>query len=204
MVLPRKPAIAALTMGVLVTLGVIRTADLFWRRAEAVRVAEARAGNLASILSEYLRGTFSAGDAALRQLSLHSQRIGGPGAPDADWAPSLASARAGLSGAGSISITDAAGVIRHSTQPLMIGQSRRDQYVFQRLAADPSDAVVVNPPFLSLSEPKQFVIPVGRRLTTKDGAFDGLVAITFTPAALREFFGTIDDPVELERDAHVA
>jgi signal transduction histidine kinase len=192
MVLPRKPVIAALTMGVLVMLGVIRTADLLGRRAEVVRVAEARAGNLASILSEYLRGTFSAGDASLRQLSLHSQRIGGPGAPDADWAPSLASARAGLRGAGSISITDATGVIRHSTQPLMIGQSRRDQYVFQRLAADPSDAVVVNPPFLSLSEPKQFIIPVGRRLTTKDGAFDGVVAITFTPAALRAFFRTID------------
>ena len=192
MVLPRKPVIAALTMGVLVTLALFRTADLLWRRAEVVRVAEARAGNLASILSEYLRGTFSAGDASLRQLSLHSQRIGGAGAPDADWAPSLASARAGLRGAGSISITDATGVIRHSTQPLMIGQSRRDQYVFQRLAADPSDDVVVNPPFLSLSEPKQFIIPVARRLTTKDGAFDGIVAITFTPAALRAFFRTID------------
>ena len=184
--------IAALTMGVVVALGLLRAADLSWRRAELVRVAEGRAGNLASILSEYLRGTFSAGDASLRQLSLHSQRIGGAGAPDADWAPSLASARAGLTGAGSISITDAAGIIRHSTQPLMLGQSRRDQYVFQRLSTDPSDAVVVDPPFLSLSEPRQFVIPVARRLTTRHGAFDGIVAITFTPAALRAFFRTID------------
>ena len=51
---------------------------------------------------------------------------------------------------------------------------------------------VVNPPFLSLSEPRQFLIPVGRRLTTRDGSFDGVVAITFTPAALRAFFRTID------------
>jgi signal transduction histidine kinase len=192
MLLSRKSAIAALTTGVLVTLAGLRTADLFWRRADVIRVAEARAANLASILSEYLRGTFNAADASLRQLSLHSQRIGGPGASDADWAPSLASARAGLSGAGSISITDANGVIRHSTQPLIIGQSRRDQYVFQRLAADPTDAVVVNPPFPTISEPKQFIIPVGRRLTTRDGAFDGIVTITLTPTALRAFFRSID------------
>jgi hypothetical protein len=79
--LSRKSAIAALTMGVLVTLAGLRTADLFWRRADVVRVAEARAANLASILSEYLRGTFIAADASLRQLSLHSQRIGGPEHP---------------------------------------------------------------------------------------------------------------------------
>jgi len=115
MLLPGKSAVAFLTLGVLVTLGGIRAADLSWRRAEVVRAAEARAGNLASILTEYLHGTFSAGDASLRQLALHSRRIGGSGAPDADWGPSLASARAGLTGAGSISVTDRASfAIRHS------------------------------------------------------------------------------------------
>ena len=41
--------------------------------------------NLSSILSEYLRETFAAGDASLRQLVLHSRRVGGPSAPAADW-----------------------------------------------------------------------------------------------------------------------
>ena len=122
MLLPSKSAIAFLTLGVLATLGGIRAADLSWRRAEVVSTAEARAGNLASILTEYLHGTFSAGDASLRQLALHSRRIGGSGAPEADWGPSLASARAGLTGAGSISVTDAQGIIRHSTQPVLVGQ----------------------------------------------------------------------------------
>src|SRR4051794_28598663 len=107
MVPTRKPVIAVLTMGVLLTLGAVRGIDLYARRADTLRTASRRAENLASILSEYLHGTFTAGDASLRQLALHSQRIGGPSAADALWAPSLASARAGLTGAGAISVTDA-------------------------------------------------------------------------------------------------
>jgi signal transduction histidine kinase len=139
-----------------------------------------------------MRGTFSVGDASLRQLSLHSQRVGGPGAPADEWGPSLASARAGLAGVGSISIVDRDGVIRHSTTAVILGQSRRDQYVFRRLAAETTDTFVVDTPFITITEPKHFVIPVGRRLTTKAGAFDGIVAITFTPEALRTFLRTID------------
>jgi signal transduction histidine kinase len=192
MTLPRKSVIAAVTMGVVVTLGALRAGDLYFRRAEVVRVAEARAGNLASILAEYLRDTFSAGDASLRQLALRSQRIGGPAAPDADWMPSLVSGRAGLTGAGSISVTDAEGIVRHSTATSIVGQSRRNQFLFRRLSSDPADAFVVDQPYLALTEPKQYIIPVGRRLTRADGTFDGVIAITFTPAALRTFFRTID------------
>jgi len=126
MLRPRKAIVAVLTMGLLTAIAALRGADLYWRRAEIVKTSARRAANLASILSEYMRGTFAAGDASLRQLALHSRRIGGPGAGDAEWAPSLASARAGLSGVGSISISDAQGIIRHSTVPLIIGQSRRD------------------------------------------------------------------------------
>src|SRR3954464_7846130 len=192
MTLPRKSVIAALTMGVLITLGALRAADLYFRRVEVVRVAEARAGNLASILSEYVRDTFSAGDAALRQLALRSQRIGGPGASDAEWLPSPVSARPGLTGIGSISVTDAQGIVRHSTQPAIVGQSRREQFLFRHLSTDATDALVINTPFLTVTEPKQYVIPVGRRLTTRDGAFDGIITISFTPAALRSFFRTVD------------
>jgi signal transduction histidine kinase len=192
MTLPRKSVIAAVTMGVLISLGALRAADLYFRRVELVRVAEARAGNLASILSEYVRDTFSAGDAALRQLALRSQRIGGPPASDAEWLPSLVSGRAGLTGIGSISVTDAQGIVRHSTQPAIVGQSRRDQFLFRRLSTDATDALVINTPFMTVTEPKQYVIPVGRRLTTPGGAFDGIITITFTPAALRSFFRTVD------------
>jgi signal transduction histidine kinase len=188
----KKSAVAALTLGVLLTLGVIPGADLRIWRAHALTDARSRAGDLAVILADYIRGTFAAGDASLRQLSVHSQRVGGPDAQAAAWIPSLTSAKAGLAGVGSISVLDAAGVIRHSTIPAIVGQSRADQYAFRKLAAEPLDDFVVSTPFLSISEPRQFLIPIARRLTTPDGGFDGILAATFIPAQRRGLFQSIN------------
>jgi hypothetical protein len=149
----RKSVITALAIGILLTLAAVRIVDLWWWRDQALAAATLRAGNLSFILAEYVRETFVAGDASLRQLSLHSQRIGGPNAPDERWAPTLASAKAGLTGIGSISVTDAGGTIRHSTQRAIIGQSRSDQYLFRRLSSTPTDDFLLNTPFLSVSEP---------------------------------------------------
>ena len=187
-----KPLIAALSVGVLVTLAAIRTLDLWWWRAQALGDARERAGDLALILAEYVRGTFAAADASLRQLALHSQRIGGPDAADEAWTPSLLSARAGLPGIGSISVTDANGVIRHSTIPPIVGQSRADEYGFRKLAAEPLDDFVVSTPFLSISEPRRFIIPIARRLTTPGGAFAGILAATFVPTQPSGFYSAIN------------
>ena len=59
----RRSTIAALTCGVLLTLGLTRVADLWWWRAETVHTAEARASNLSAILAEYVHESFAAGDA---------------------------------------------------------------------------------------------------------------------------------------------
>src|SRR5581483_741624 len=140
-----------------------------------------------------VREAFAAGDASLRQIALHSTRIGGPHAPASEWTPTLASARAGLRGVGSISVVDSAGIIRFSTQPAIVGQSRADNYVFRRLRDDPAgDALVVDRPFLSIAEPRQYLVPIGRRLVSAAGAFDGIVVATFTPSAQPSLFRTVD------------
>jgi hypothetical protein len=51
-------------------------------RDEALKAAEARAGNLSRILSAYIGESFAGGDAALRQFVVHNRRVGGPSAPD--------------------------------------------------------------------------------------------------------------------------
>jgi len=188
----RKPLIAGLTIGVLLSLAAFRAIDLWWWRTQTLKSASARAGNLAFLVSEYMREMFVAADASLRQLALHSRRIGGVGAPDDDWAPSLESARAGLTGIGSISVADADGVIRHSTQRALIGQSRRDDYIFKHLLTAATDELIIDTPFRRRDGVNGFVIPMGRRLTTRDGIFDGIVVVTFLPAAPRDFFRTID------------
>ena len=188
----RKSVIAALTLGVLFTLGIVRGMDLWWWRAQTLATANARASNLAFILAEYIHESVAAGDSALRQLALHSRRIGGPAAAAKDWGPSLESARAGLRNTGAISVTDANGIIRHSTQPLIVGQSRRDESAFRQLAADPNDELVISNPFRTVVEPRTFVIPFARPLLREDGAFDGIVVASMIPAAMRGLFQTMD------------
>ncbi len=192
--LQRRPKVLILsfTATVLLTVATLQTASLWLRHDRVIESAEARVGNLAFVLAEYVRGSFALADASLRQLSIHARRVGGATAPGEAWDAILASARASQPGSGSISVTDANGVIRRSTQPAIVGQSRRDNYVFKQLAASDRDDLVVDRPFLSPVEPKRFLIPIGRRLVTDAGTFDGTVVAVVMPEAFREFFRTVD------------
>jgi signal transduction histidine kinase/ActR/RegA family two-component response regulator len=190
----RRPKIniIAFTLTVLIAVAGLVTADLWWRRDHVLKTADTRAANLATVLAEYVRGSFSSADAALRQLAVHGTRFGGPSAAHDDWDPILAAAKAALPESGSISVTDRAGTITHSTIRAIVGESRRDSYVYQRLAKGGVDELVLDRPFLARPEPRQYIIPAGRPLTTKAGQFDGMVVATLLPQAYRAFFNTID------------
>jgi signal transduction histidine kinase len=186
----RKLAIYGLAIGLLLLLGVFRTNDLWTSRAEVIARANTRASNLALILSSYMAGTFAASDAALRQLALHSQRVGGPGAPAADWMPSLVSARAGLTGVGAIAVVDRQMIIRHSTRRDVLGQSRQEP-VLDAALQSASDDLIVGQPLLSPVLAEGYLLPIGRRLTSRDGVVVGAVVASFLPQDLRRFFQSV-------------
>ena len=188
----RKTVIAALAAGILVIMGGLQAADFWSSRTETLDSAESRAANLALILSEYVAEAFSAGDAALRQLVIHSARMGGTHASDGEWAPSLASAHAGLAGIGSISITDQSGIVRHSTLRNIVGQSRADNYIVREALKSPGDALIVGNPVRAVVEPFGWVIPIARRLTLTSGVVDGAVVASFIPSELRRFFQRVN------------
>jgi signal transduction histidine kinase len=192
--LSRRPTVLVLTFtaAVLVFVVAIQAIHLTVARRRTLDSARQRAGNAALVLSEYVRGSFGLADQALRQLTVHARRIGGPRSTGEAWDPILAAAKAALPGGGSLTVTDAAGTIVHSTQPAIIGASRRDNYVFRQLAALDHDALVVDRPFLTVVAPPQFIIPIGRRLTRADGSFDGTVVAVLLPERYREFFRTVD------------
>ena len=187
----RKLAIFGLALGLLLILGLLRWNDIRSSRAEALQTARSRASSLALVLSEYVVGTFAAGDAALRQLALHSQRIGGPSAPASEWTPSLASARAGLRGIGAISIVDRDLTIRHATRSDIVGQSRRADFYVAKTLLEEGDALIVGIPFKSPAVGR-YLIPIGRRLTTREGRVEGAVVASFLPQDLRNFFQSLD------------
>ncbi|HUE89122.1 MAG TPA: ATP-binding protein [Vicinamibacterales bacterium] len=187
----RKLVIFGLAIGLLLVLGALRTNDLWASRVEVITRAQTHSSNLALILASYMGGTFAASDAALRQLALHSQRIGGPGAPAEEWAPSLVSARAGLTGVGAISVVDRQMVIRHSTRGDIIGQSRHGEPVFDDAMRSATDDLIVGQPFLSPVVPDGYLLPIGRRLTSRDGTVEGAVVASFLPYDLRRFFQSV-------------
>jgi signal transduction histidine kinase len=184
----RKLSIAAVTIGVLAVMGAFRFADLRNARQDALEAARARADNLALILSAYVGESFRAADASLRQLQLHSRRVGGPHVPGSAWAPSLTSAKAGLTGVGAITVVDREGTIRHSTRPQLEGQSRRDEFLTQHVLRATTDELLIGTPFLTQTlpdAPSQVIIPIGRRLATSDGVVEGSIVASFRPEAPR-------------------
>jgi signal transduction histidine kinase len=188
----RKAFIGGLTITILVVMGGLWAADLWRSRDHRLADAEQRAGNLALILSEHLTEAFLATDAALRQLVLHSQRIGGPSAPSQDWTPSLASARAGIPGMGAISVVDVLGIIRHSTRADLVGGSRSDNYVVREAFDVGGTDLIVGAPFRAVVEPYGLLIPIGRRLADAKGDVIGVVVASFIPADLRRFFDSVN------------
>ena len=187
-----KVIVGVVATGGLVTLAGVRAMDLRTQRSQLLEAGDRRAANLAGVLAGYLRQTFVAVDASLQQLRLHSQHIGGPNAKESEWRPALVAAHAALTAVGSISVVDTAGVVRQSTQPVILGQSRRDYYVFRRLAADTADQLVADPPFRAVAGVHTYLIPIGRRLTTPNGAFAGIIVATVIPDELRSVFRAPD------------
>jgi signal transduction histidine kinase len=135
---------------------------------------------------------FDVSDTALRQLVIHGQRIGGPDAPAAEWQPILEASKAALPGDGSVSVTGADGLVRHSTLRAIVGQPRGEHYVFKELAKATSDVLVVDAPFESPVYKGRYVLPIGRRLSKPDGRFDGIVVAVVSLEAFRNFFKVLN------------
>jgi signal transduction histidine kinase/CheY-like chemotaxis protein len=185
-----KRWVGLLAAGGLLLLAVLRAADLWRDREHDLRTAERRAANLSLILAEHLRGAFLTADTSLRHLALHARRVG-VAAPPSAWEEVLRSAQRALTGVGSLTIVDATGIVRHSTVPI-VGQSRRDDYVFRELAGDAGDRLAASRPFTPLTRPGYVMIPLARPVTTSEGRFDGIVVATFVPKELRGFFENVD------------
>ncbi|HEV8358426.1 MAG TPA: ATP-binding protein [Gemmatimonadales bacterium] len=181
----------ALSLAVAIALVALQTVSLWTRRIETLTAARTRAGGLALILAEHMRRRGEAADAALRQMALFSVRAGGPSAPAALWDPVLRSAAAGMTAVGSLTVTDSAGVIRHSTsRAAIVGQSRRDRVIFTRLASGADTGLVVDTPFRNYVDGRM-MLPLGRALRGPDGSFQGIVVATLIPAELRDFYQAV-------------
>ncbi|MEX2129733.1 MAG: PAS domain-containing protein [Xanthobacteraceae bacterium] len=186
-----RRAVCLLLVAMFGMLVVFRVVNLWWRHDEIIVKHRRQAESLALVLSGHLEQTIATVDAALSQLALHSDRVGGPNAQPPFWNPVLQAAKSGLAGVGSITVLNDSGLITHSTILSIIGQSRATQFLFRHMASDPTDGLVADTPFRSLINDRM-IIPLGRRLAQPDGKFEGVVAATLEPEQLRNFYRSVD------------
>ena len=187
----QKALIATFTALILLTVGALQMVRVWVGRNDALDAGRSRAGHVANVLANSVRESFSLADTTLRLLAVHGQQIGGMRASEKVWKPFLESAHAAMPGSGSISVADAAGIIRFSTLPL-VGQSRADQYIYRHLVETGRDDLVIDTPFPVATPTPHYVIPVGRPLLTPDGRLDGVIVTTVQPDTFRAFIKTLD------------
>jgi len=186
-----RASVRILFAGVFLVLALLLGGGLWLERDAAMRAAQSRAENLALILANHLERTIGAIDTTLAQLAWHSARVGGPKAPSDAWDTVLASALSGLAGVGSLTVIDENAVIKHSTIPSIVGQSRTEQLLVRQLSAAHSGTLAADTPFRGLVN-GQWLIPLGRRLPPTEGNFAGAVIATLEPMRLAEFYRTVD------------
>jgi len=186
-----RKSVVILAVGFVIGVALLQTLNLWTRYRQTTVATEGKAEDLSYILAEHMQKSVQAVDTSLKQLVLHSSRVGGPTAQAEAWEPALRAAIAGMSYVGSLNVTDASGTIRHSTFPSLVGQSRRDDFLFTQLAHESNDAIIADKPFRSRID-QRIIIPLGRRLTAADGSFQGTVVATLVPADFADFYSSVD------------
>jgi len=166
-------------------------AALWIRHDRTIQFVQRRLDNQVLILSEHFRSSVDAIDATLKQLALHGQRVGGAKAAPEAWTPVLEAAYSGLPGIGSLTVLDDTGTIRAATIPVLVGRSRADLFLFRHLSSNPQSGLVADQPFKAVSDGRM-LIPLGRRMVSPDGKFDGIIVATLEPRRLRGFYQSVD------------
>ncbi len=160
-------------------------------RNDAFDIATARGATLTTVLAAHLQRAIAEIDATLSQIAILSNRLGGPAGSSEDWRQSLDAARTAVSGISALTVIDDQGIVRHSTIAQIIGQSRRELFIFQRLSDPAAPDIVSDVPFRGVATGR-VGFPLGRRLKRPDGSFAGAVIASVDPESLRGFYASID------------
>ena len=166
--------------------------DLARNRTETLGGAEQGNENLAHVLAEQTARTVQAIDLTLVAVAdalTHGRVRGAAGSHEVH--ESLRQARAPAPFIQALFVTDARGVVIHSSELLPttpLDLSDRSYFTHQR--DDPSLGLYIGPPIMSRAFGRRF-ISMSRRLTTVDGRFAGVVVAAVEPRYFQEFYAAL-------------
>jgi len=163
-----------------------------WRLHQQIMLANEREiGNLAKALAEQGARTLQAVDVLLRDTGEWWETTGRDLRSDA-VASALASRVVGVSQVSVLTVVDAQGMQRHRSrvtgEPLA---DVSDRPYFQSQRERPSGGFYINEPVVTRTE-RQPALVVSRRLSTPEGAFDGVVTAIVTLQEIQAAYSAID------------
>jgi len=163
-----------------------------WRLYQQITFAtERELGNLANALAEQGAGTLQAVDLLLRDTADWYETTGRDLSPGA-IANALASRVVGVSQVSVLTLVDAQGMQRHRSrttgEPLA---DVSDRPYFRNQRERSSGGLYINEPVVTRTERLPALV-VSRRLSTPDGAFDGVVTAIVTLQQIQEAYSAIE------------
>jgi PAS domain S-box-containing protein len=147
-----------------------------WRHAEARDMQEQRLRQQVQLVASLLARELDAVNAALVGLLDDAQAAAG-GRAGGELRQRLRSLEAAMAGVRTLSIYDAAGIVRESSRGELVGAdfSQRDYFIDARRAADPTRLIVSRPFRTALGV---WGVNLVRSVRGEDGRFVGIVAAT--------------------------
>jgi PAS domain S-box-containing protein len=178
-------------LAVFVGVALLSVFALFYQRSAALVEGQHHSENLALLLGEHLNQVFAGTEAGLGQIERQIERVGGPHGDSRIITGMLS---ASLSTAGrfrNIFVLDRDGVVTQGTVASLIGQSRADRDYFKQYALGWQ---VSTPVFYTVHScaDNHLVVPIGRKIRTSAGEFDGVVVAEFDLIQLQSFYRSID------------
>ncbi len=190
-----KRRIAAFGAAIMLAICALVAEAALNEREAALDRAQIEAANLSASFAEQIHGTLNVVSSATNSLKRRIEAEG-PAFNLEDWrkgAPDM------ISPAMSIVITDSEGKVRastidHDAAPIYLS----DRDYFTALRDNPESGLYIGQAvFGKLTQ--RFIIPVARRLETKDGRFAGVVALTLAPDLLTE----LHEKVQLGKETSI-
>lgn len=168
----------------------VRALSLQSHYEDALETGRQRAQNLASLVSDHFLRTVDTIDGALIRVGQAASAY-----PDNDPALQLngilEQSLLSLKGVGSLTVLNAKGVVTHSTFHQIVGENLGDKPILQRLQQDVEIEIAADTPVVGRLT-GEILVPLGRRITTLDGSFRGVVIATLELERLRDFYRSLE------------
>ncbi len=168
----------------------VRALSLRSHYEDALQAGRQRTQNVATLVADHFLRTVDTVDGALIRVS-QAASAASDNTSMLQLNGILEQSLVSLRGVGSLSVVNEQGRITHSTFHQIVGETRSDRPILQRLQKDVEIEIAADTPIVGRLT-GEILVPLGRRITSLDGSFKGAVIATLELERLRDFYRSLE------------